>query len=373
MVTFANDYKKRKAAVTGNYTFTQDQLDQLKDKETQVTVPNQGKMQQRTLARVAKEANTQNKVQEAAADTKRTEMIAADPNVNPLKSTEIKVPEPEKKPETQEVQPQRRYADIVRDLYAGQLPTQEDIARQERRRKAQQSISAIGDAGAAIANLVGTLNGAKAVPYSPQNLLTERNRQKWEQARKEREAKQTAYYNQMLRAMQIDEQARRADNTNRSNLAYREAMAEKWKNDQENAAKKLAIQQFIAETDAEFKNANVDIKRQAMEIQRDLAAGRINLMKAQEDLARIRGAHVGDKSSGGGKKSTKDNTNYTALYAGMTDEEKAKYAKQVGVKLTTGSGTNSQERNLSDNDRKAIVKAKMGNSKPIVGRVNKKK
>lgn len=372
MVTFANDYKKRKAAVTGNYTFTQDQLDQLKDKETKVVVPKQEQMQQRTLNRVAKEANMDKKVQEAANDTKRTEIMASDPNVNPLKSTEIKVPEPEKKPETQEVQPQRRYADIVRDLYAGQLPTQEDIARQERRRKAEQSISAIGDAGAAIANLVGTLGGAKAVPYSPQNLLTERNRQKWEQARKEREAKQTAYYNQMLRAMQIDEQARRADNTNRSNLAYREAMAEKWKNDQENQAKKLAIQQFIAETDAEFKNANVDIKRQAMEIQRDLAAGRINLMKAQEDLARIRGAHVGEKS-GGSKKSTKDNTNYTALYAGMTDKEKAEYAKQVGVKLTTGSGVKTKERNLSDNDRKAIVKAKMANSKPIVGRVNKKK
>lgn len=362
MVTFSNDYKKRKAAITGNYTFTQDQLDQLKDKETKVVVPKQEQMQQKTLNRVAKEANTDKKVQEAANDTKRTEIMASDPSVNPLKSAEIKVPEPEKKPETPAAQPQRKYADIVRDLYTGQLPTQEDIARQERRRKAEQSISAIGDAGAAIANLVGTLGGAKAVPYSPQNLLTERNRQKWEQARKEREAKQTAYYNQMLRAMQIDEQARRADATNRSNVAYREAMAEKWKNDQENQAKKLAIQQFIAETDAEFKNANVDIKRQAMEIQRDLAAGRINLMKAQEDLARIRGAHVGEKS-GGGKKSTKDNTNYDAIYGSMTDDEKAKYAKQLGIKTTTGSGINTKERSLSAADRKSIAKAKMGQGK----------
>jgi hypothetical protein len=67
----------------------------------------------------------------------------------------------------------------------------------------------------------------------------------------------------------------------------------------------------------------------------------------------------------------------------MTDEEKAKYAKQVGVKLTTGSGTKSQERNLSAADRKAIVNAKRGqgkagqgktgNNKPLVGRLNKKK
>jgi protein gp37 len=99
-----------------------------------------------------------------------------------------------------------------------------------------------------------------------------------------------------------------------------------------------------------------------MEIQRDLAAGRINLMKAQEDLARIRGAHVGDKS-GGSKKSTKDNTNYDAIYGNMTDEEKAKYAKQLGIKTTTGSGTDTKERSLSAADRKAIAKAKMGQNR----------
>lgn len=64
-----------------------------------------------------------------------------------------------------------------------------------------------------------------------------------------------------------------------------------------NNAERLAIQRFNAETNAEYKQASLEQKEKILEIQQKLADGRINLMEAQEELAKVRSKNVGTSTS----------------------------------------------------------------------------
>lgn len=143
------------------------------------------------------------------------------------------------------------FAELVRKLYPKSELSEEEKRKQERRRRSEAIISAFGDGAVAVTNLIGSMNQAPAITEGPQ--LSERSRARWEQLKKERQAKRDQYYEAMLKAAQLDESARRADDLQ----AYRDSQLAQndWYKEQ-----RLAQYQDRLEREYEAKRANLDEK-----------------------------------------------------------------------------------------------------------------
>ncbi len=157
-----------------------------------------------------------------------------------------------------------------------------DNEKEAKRLKRQQTWEKIGSVLSHVGNLVGTIMGAPSQNLESGAALTERQKKLRDYTttqRKQQGSEILKYYYQDIANKRAQEIAAANAEYKSGQLAARQ--------------RALDIQEFRARTDKDFKDATVEQKKQILDIQRDLADGRITLMQAQEKLANVRAAAGG--------------------------------------------------------------------------------
>lgn len=223
---------------------------------------------------------------------------------------------------------------------------------EERRRKSQEKWEQIGNVLSHVGNFIGTAIGAPNQQLETGAQLTERQRKLRDATLAQR--RQSAL--DMLAQLNKDRADARAKENYDLTERYRESQIA-------NNQRKLELQALKNEMDADYKRATIEQKEKMLEIQQKLAEGRISLMEAQEQLAKVKTAQGGfapkKGSSGGGRSSrgsTKDTTDYDAEYYRLSNQDPEGMAladMSAGIS-TNASGT---KKGVNASSRKAAVKS----------------
>ena len=160
-----------------------------------------------------------------------------------------------------------------KDLSKSLAQNEEDEKKLERQEKWERT----GNFLAHLGSFVGAIAGGPAQDIESGAELTKRQRALRDATINQR----NAYNNTMLQLYMKQQADERAEKMNEANIAYKQSMAEA-------KMRQLDIQEFRARTDKDFKDASIEIKRQLLDIQRDLAEGRISLMQAQEYAQKLK-------------------------------------------------------------------------------------
>ena len=98
------------------------------------------------------------------------------------------------------------YEELFKKLNPYTPPTAEELEKERKREKRAQIFAAIGDGITALSNLFFTTQYAPNM-YDGKNTISTANKVRYDKLVKDREKKNTAYYNALMRARQADEDA----------------------------------------------------------------------------------------------------------------------------------------------------------------------
>ena len=97
------------------------------------------------------------------------------------------------------------YEDLFKKLNPYTPPTAEELEKERKREKRAQIIAAIGDGITALSNLFFTTQYAPNM-YDGKNTISQANKVRYDKLIKDREEKNTAYFNGLMRARQADDE-----------------------------------------------------------------------------------------------------------------------------------------------------------------------
>lgn len=172
------------------------------------------------------------------------------------------------------------YEELFKKLNPYTPLTEEEKAKEQKKRRRDEIISAIGDGVAALSNLYFTTQGAPNM-YTGKNTMSEATKVRYDKLLKEREANETAYLQGMLRAKQADDEASRAERSWQRQLAL----------DQE--AKDRYQEQF--EYRKERDEAEDDYREKSLETKKEIADDKLEAEKNKQKV----NSGSGGNSSGG--------------------------------------------------------------------------
>jgi len=164
-----------------------------------------------------------------------------------------------------------------------------DNEKAEKKRRNQERWEQIGNLFSHLGSFVGAMAGGPAQTIESAVELTKRQ----QALRDKTMAQRDTYSNKLLDYYYRQQAEQRAAKAAENNAEYREGLLKA-------RQRQLDIQEFRAWTDREFKDASLDIKYRLLDIQRDLADGRISLMEAQEKAAKMRAEVAKQKANNGG-------------------------------------------------------------------------
>ena len=98
------------------------------------------------------------------------------------------------------------YEELFKKLNPYTPPTEEELAKEKKKQKRAQIFAAIGDGVTALANLYFATQYAPNM-YDGKNTLSQSNKVRYDKLVKDREEKNTAYFNGLMKARQADEAA----------------------------------------------------------------------------------------------------------------------------------------------------------------------
>lgn len=174
----------------------------------------------------------------------------------------------------------------IYDLIQGKDPNKSAAqnAKDEKKAKRKERFEQVGNFLGHLGNFVGTLYGSpNQETLESATSLSKRQqdlRDKTIALRQQTAKDYLAAYNAKLQHDITRQNAER-------NLELAKVKIDKMMADIENSKRKVEIMDFRAQTDKEFKEASIEIKNKLLEIQADLAAGRITLAEAQTRVANI--------------------------------------------------------------------------------------
>lgn len=235
-------------------------------------------------------------------------------------------------------------------------PTPAEREAQERRlmenKAKMQMWTGLFDGLRQLGNLYYASKGATPQQFNNPYQMVEQQYQQQRQLANEQNAYQRQYANTLYTLQRQADADQRAKETHKAQLEW-------YKNRDEQNAEKVAIQRFKAEADAAYKEASLEEKKRMNDIMADVYAGRISLMEAQEQLAKVRAAHIGAGGSGGGGR---NNGTYGYRTTSYIDEQGRKITERVpttGGKPETRVGESKKTRNKS-NKQKSGKKNRLG-------------
>lgn len=204
-------------------------------------------------------------------------------------------------------------------------------ARLERGRNQMAMWTGLFDGLRQVANLYYTAKGARpqqySDPYKQVDDIYNHEVKKVDDLAAYRNKYAQQLYN-LQRQAGLDEQTR----------ALNKAKEEWYKNRDDQNAEKVAVQRFRAETDRMYKTATLEQKERMNDIMADYYSGRIDLMEAQKELAKVRAAN-GGFGTGGGRGANNGTYGYkTTTYI---DEQGRKITERVPT--TNGNQPRGQE------------------------------
>lgn len=142
------------------------------------------------------------------------------------------------------------------------------------------------------------------------------------------------------------------------NRALNEAKIDWYRNRDEQNAEKVAVQRFRAETDRMYKTATLEQKERMNDIMADYYSGRISLMAAQEELAKVRAANGGFGSGRGGGVGE-----YEVVQTSGIDEKGNKWTKKKRVRISPSGEEKTTEQTTVEpkkNKKSASKQVKKG-------------
>lgn len=190
------------------------------------------------------------------------------------------------------------YQDVIDFMTARRaainLPTREQLAREQRRRRAESIISGIADGARAISNLITTNEYAPDM-YKPESSMTARMAARYERLKKERAADEDRYYNYTmgiakLKDAQEDKEYKRGRDALKDKLAAQAAAQNK-------ATAEARIAYLRAYADAAAKRGD------AAEANRLLAEAKKAQVEFETGFAQEHGYKLGTARTGGGARS----------------------------------------------------------------------
>lgn len=95
------------------------------------------------------------------------------------------------------------YEALFRQLNPYTPPTAEELEKEKKKQRRNEIFAAIGDGVMALSNLFFTTQGAPNM-YTGKNTMSERTKIRYDKLMKDRDAKNTAYFNGLIRAKQAD-------------------------------------------------------------------------------------------------------------------------------------------------------------------------
>lgn len=194
------------------------------------------------------------------------------------------------------------YAELVERLSAHRPRTAEEIEKEKRRKRSEALLAAFGDGAVALTNLIGSTKEAPAIKGSPQ--LSARQQAKWDEIRKKREADRDTYYTQLMRAMQLDDAGRRADEAAAERARQNELAA--WYKQKQSEYNDKRLQQQADHQQALLERDNKRMEEQARHNKKmeELSAQR-NIISASKGRGGGGGSRHGGGGGGGGSSSTR--------------------------------------------------------------------
>lgn len=176
-------------------------------------------------------------------------------------------PEPESKP-TAKPEESKPIGGGYLKLYEMLSPhtplTEEEKAKEQKKKRRDEIFSAIGDGVAALSNLYFTTQGAPNM-YSGKNTMSEATRVRYDKLLKEREANDTAYLQGAMRAKQADDEAARTERAWRRQLGL----------DQEKREQRKEEMDYRKQRD----KADDDYRRESLKTKKEIADDKIEAEK----------------------------------------------------------------------------------------------
>ena len=142
---------------------------------------------------------------------------------------------------TQTSEPKKMtYVEMLQQMSPYKPPTEEELARERKRRKSQAVISAIGDGISAMSNLYFTTQGAPSM-FDGRTTLSGTAQKRWDKIDAERKANSEKYISAYMQAKRADDAAER-DDRNWKRQIERDKLADKRYEDEQ---KRIAARQKV--------------------------------------------------------------------------------------------------------------------------------
>ncbi len=260
----------------------------------------------------------------------------------------VKKEEPKPQPQQKEQPNQMTYAEMFKALNGnmeGETPEQK--ARREKRERSKAKIAAIGDGLRALANMYFATKGAKVV-HDPNADMTPAINKRKAMMDEQREKNKSAWLNGYLKALALDEEARKNNLTLAEQRRYHDMM------NANNQTKNDLSQQRIDQNERRLDlskwkyQSDKDYKESVLKIKDMLANGQIEHWQAVEAIQRMNAESGRIRANKSGSR--------IGSYSGEIDEymdlmdkdpqgmkEAAKEVRGMGMSTKTAAGRKAQK------------------------------
>ena len=211
------------------------------------------------------------------------------------------------KKEEQKPQPkQLSYADMYKMLNPEREETAEQKANREKKERAKARIAATGDGLRALANIFFATKGAKVV-HNPESDMTKVVNKRKEYMDAQREKNRAAWLAGYQRAMALDEEARKNDQTLAEQIRYHDMQNENNKTKNDQGQQRIDINRMRITNQQEYNQARLELDRLRREDkitqqEQELAIKLLNAKANQLRASKSGGGHGGRGGRGGSSK-----------------------------------------------------------------------
>ena len=167
------------------------------------------------------------------------------------------------------------YDAMLQMINADAPETEAERRRRERKEKRAKLFAAIGDGIGALSNLYFATQGAPSTEAG-KNTMSGKLQERLDRLQRERDARKQSYLMNYLRLQQM----KRADENDELTRSYQQQALEHRRNELEERRQRRHLDEWKADIYEKKVDGTLDIQKEKNEIQRDLAAGRINKMEA---------------------------------------------------------------------------------------------
>ncbi len=231
------------------------------------------------------------------------------------------------------------YEALFRQLNPYTPPTAEELEKEKKKQRRNEIFAAIGDGVMALSNLFFTTQGAPNM-YTGKNTMSERTKIRYDKLMKDRDEKNTAYFNGLIRAKQADAEEAHRERSWQRQLGlddYNRKLADaKEARDKEMFDLNIQLQNHkitAAEADAKRKGIEAKYAEEFEKAKVDTEQARGGAQRASASASRARANYYNEGGGSGNK--------YYGNLGGKDYKTKADYdeavmraAEELGIAVT---------------------------------------